>query len=201
MKTCYIIGAGEENKLDLIKNDGDMVIACDGGLRYVEKYGVTPDVIIGDFDSLGYVPDKENVIKLNVIKDETDVGAAFRIYGDKYDRFVLYCCAGGRISHTLANIQNALSLVEKNKEVIIKDKCENITFVHNGSIVLENKNGFFSVFSVGQSHGVTIKGAKYEVKDIDLNDDYPLGVSNEFCKNVTEIEVRNGTLIVVFGDA
>ena len=198
MKTCFIVGAGEENALNIVKNDGDIVVACDGGLRYLDKYGYKPDVIIGDFDSLGYVPTGKEVIKLNVIKDETDVGAALRLFGDKFDRFVLLCCGGGKISHTLANIQNAINVAKRKKEVFIYDKKEILTFVTDGKISFASGKGFFSIFADGMCEGVTITNAKYPLSDAVLKSDFPLGVSNEFVGKTTEISVKKGTLTVAF---
>ena len=198
MKTCHIVGAGERTDHKIVKKDGDIVVACDGGLRYLDKDGIIPDVIIGDFDSLGFVPEGKNVVKLNVIKDETDVGAALRIYGDEYDRFMLYCCTGGRISHTFANIQNVLPLAKNGKEIFIFDGKETITFLSNGSLEFIGSEGSFSVLSMGKSSGVSITDAKYTLDNAVLSDDYPLGVSNEFCGKKTSIKVKDGTLMVCF---
>ena len=198
MRTCHIVGAGERTDFKITSVDGDIVVACDGGLKYLDEDNILPDVIIGDFDSLGFVPEGKKVVKLNVIKDETDVGAALRIYGDEYDRFMLYCCTGGRISHTFANIQNVLPLVKKGKEIFIFDGKETITFVNNGSVVFDNATGSFSVLSIGKSVGVSITGAKYTLLDAVLSDDYPLGVSNEFCGEKTVINVKDGTLMICF---
>ena len=73
-----IFGALDVNALRFEINSDDTVIACDKGVLNCEKLGVRPDKIIGDFDSLGFVPDGENVTVLPVRKDETDVGFALR---------------------------------------------------------------------------------------------------------------------------
>ncbi len=60
-KVCHIMGAGEDFSPVMIRRPGDIVIAADGGLRLCRKLRETPDHIIGDFDSLGYVPEGDNV--------------------------------------------------------------------------------------------------------------------------------------------
>ena len=79
MKSCHIVGAGECNELIIKKESGDLIIAADGGYAYLEKAGIKPDIAIGDFDSLNFSPVCEKVIKLNPIKDITDMYAAVNV--------------------------------------------------------------------------------------------------------------------------
>ena len=88
MATCYIYGAmpcGSTEKLE----EGDLLIAADGGYAYLQ--GQKPDLVVGDFDSLGYVPEGEQIIRHPVQKDDTDMLLAVR-EGLKrgYRKFVLY---------------------------------------------------------------------------------------------------------------
>ena len=102
-KTCYIIGAGTITALP-IPNDA-FVICADGGLAAAARFGVTPDLIVGDFDSLGLVPKGENVFVHPSEKDETDSFLALRLGLERgFRRFVFYGCLGGRLDLTLANI-------------------------------------------------------------------------------------------------
>jgi thiamine pyrophosphokinase len=55
-----------------------------------------------------------------------------------------------------------------------------------------------SVFAFGsEASGVSIKGAKYDVEDAAITPDFPLGVSNSFKEESCEIEVKDGTLLVM----
>ena len=63
-KTCVIVGAGEVSEREIRVDDGDYVIAADGGLKYLSDRGIKADMVLGDFDSLGYVPDHNNRIVL-----------------------------------------------------------------------------------------------------------------------------------------
>ena len=78
MGTCYIIGAGEVGILDFVPDKEDMVIACDGGYRHGKKWGIRMDLVVGDFDSLGYLPDHLHVVRLKPEKDDTDTGYAVK---------------------------------------------------------------------------------------------------------------------------
>ena len=51
---CHVVGAGDFQKELLEKREGDIVIACDGGYGYLASFGISCDICVGDFDSLGY---------------------------------------------------------------------------------------------------------------------------------------------------
>ena len=78
MKTCYIVAAGDADKINIERDDGDIIIACDAGLEHCRLNNVVPDMLIGDFDSLGYIPECENKIVLPVAKDDTDTSYAVK---------------------------------------------------------------------------------------------------------------------------
>lgn len=200
MNVCRIVGAGECKNIDFEKENGDLIIAADGGCVYLEKAGIKPDIIIGDFDSLGSIPDGDEVIKLNPVKDITDMDAAVK-EGIKrgYKEFHLYGACGGRIDHTLANIQLVASLAQNNINAFIHDDMI-ITAVCNRKIKFDiNSKGYISVFSHSDKcRGVSIKGLKYTLDNSELSNSFPLGVSNEFVGTDSEISVKNGTLIVIY---
>ena len=200
MGVCYIIGAGECKKLDFTKEKDDLIIAADGGCSYLEKFGIIPDLIIGDFDSLGRIPDGQEVIVLNPVKDITDMNAAVD-EGIKrgYTEFHLYGACGGRVDHTFANIQLIAQLAQKNIKASVHDDMI-ITAVCDGVLRFKpDCKGYISVFSHSdRSEGVTVKGLKYTLDNAQLNNSFPLGVSNEFIGEESIICVKNGTLIVIY---
>ena len=111
---CYIVGAGENYGLDFIPDEGDYIIAVDGGYQYLTQENIPADLVIGDFDTLRYVPEHPNVIKLPPEKDDTDTGWAVKEGWKRgYREFVLYGVTGGRISHTMANVQLLAGLAVK----------------------------------------------------------------------------------------
>ena len=78
MKSCYIVAAAELAPERLRPEPGDMLIAADAGLLHLERLGLAPDLALGDFDSLGYVPEAPQVEVCPVRKDDTDTMAALR---------------------------------------------------------------------------------------------------------------------------
>ncbi|MDY6016505.1 MAG: thiamine diphosphokinase [Oscillospiraceae bacterium] len=201
MKSCHIVGAGECNELIIKKESGDLIIAADGGYAYLEKAGIKPDIAIGDFDSLNFSPVCEKVIKLNPIKDITDMYAAVNVgIEEGYSCFHLYGATGGRIDHTIANIQLIASLAQNKMKAFIHDGNTVITAICNDSLEFSTENkGYISVFSHSEKcSGVYLKGLKYMLENAELTNTFPLGVSNEFIGEKSEIIIGNGTAIVTY---
>ena len=197
-KTCCIIGAGPIRSLSV--PDDAFIICADGGLTSAAKFNITPDLIVGDFDSLGVVPQGENVVVYPVEKDVTDSFIAIQRGLERgCDRFVLYGCLGGRLDHTLANIQHLQYLVEHGAQGMLIGDHETVTVIKNAALHFdETRTGGISVFSLSEaSEGVTIEGLYYEAKDITLTNGFPLGVSNSFIGQPATVSVQNGVLLVV----
>ena len=198
MRICYVIGAG---KLPLlyIKEQNAFIIAADGGLEKLEA--IQPDITVGDFDSLGFVPEGENVITLPVKKDLTDMQYAVELGISKgYKTFVLYGGTGGRPDHTFANYALLCSLAERGLTGYLIGEGYVVTAVHNSSIKLpKHKDGTVSVFSADKcSNGVTIKGLEYTLDNAQLQFNTPMGVSNSFMGQESEISVKDGTLLIMW---
>lgn len=201
--TCIIVGAGEVTETGLDVRPGDYVIGADGGLSHLERMGIHPDMALGDFDSLGYVPEHENLALHPVNKDDTDMMLAVK-EGLKrgYRRFRLYGGLGGRLDHTLANLQTVMYLAQRGAEVQLIGGHQRITAVKNGSIAFDaSHQGIVSVFCPsGQAKGVWIRGLKYPLEDAVLTCDMPLGVSNEFVGEDSEVGVKDGMLIILWNE-
>ncbi|MBE6587061.1 MAG: thiamine diphosphokinase [Ruminococcaceae bacterium] len=200
---CYIIGASVTDGMYIDKRAGDFVIAADAGLSSLEKMGVEADLAVGDFDSLGHIPDFENKICHPSEKDDTDTALALA-EGMKrgYRTFVIYGGLGGRLDHTMANLQNCAGAAdhgavcwiwgEENAVCVFGDE-EYITFE-------AEKRGMVSVFSPARTTGVDLEGLKYSLSDACLTSSVPLGVSNEFIGVPSRIKAENGVLIVMWNE-
>ena len=198
---CYVVGAGEDFGLDFVPQDGDMVIAADAGYRQLQAAGIKPQVVIGDFDSLGAAPAGEEIITLPKIKDITDTWAAIHLGMKKgYRRFFLYSCTGGRFEHTLANLQTLADLAQQGMEGRLFDKTQVITAISGGTIQFgPERKGFVSVFSyTNECTGVTIQGLKYPLENARLTSRFPLGVSNEFLGIPSSVTIGTGTALLVY---
>lgn len=203
-KRCIIVGAGEYYGRVARPRGNDLVIAADGGLVTLNIEGITPDFIIGDFDSLGHIPDADNVIKLSCVKDTTDMFEAVRLgLENGCGEFLIYGGTGGRTEHTLANIQTAVYLSKRYKSCYIFDRKRTITALTDGTASFDGKfRGFISVFAADTTvGGVTENGLKYSLDGAELVNDFPVGVSNEFSGTESAVSVKKGTLIIVFDES
>ena len=191
--------AGFDSLLCPIEKD-DFVMAADGGLLHLQKLGLIPDGILGDFDSLGYVPEGAKVFPVE--KDDTDAMLAVR-QGLKmgYAHFLLYGSLDGpRLDHTVSNFQTLQFLADHGATGYLVGNTYIVTVVKNGSIRFpETATGILSVFCMGaDAKGVTIKGTQYETHNITLSAGFPLGVSNHFVGKEVEISVTDGSLLVLY---
>ncbi len=204
---CIVVCAGDLTLGEVPVAENDFIIAVDGGLAYCGVLGLEPDLIIGDFDSVGeqegeavklleqQIPD--HIIRLPKEKDDTDTIAALK-EGLKrgYTQFRLYAATGGRFDHTLANIQCLLFLKNRGAVGYLVDGTGMMLVIQNESVSFrENLEGTISLFSLtGESKGVTIQGLKYTVDNVTVTNDFPIGISNEFIGEMSTITVEDGAL-------
>ena len=198
-QTCWIYGGGDFSPAcPHIPEPGDLVIAADSGLDLVRRLQLTPDLVIGDFDSLGRVPEGENVVTLPVEKDVTDAAAAVGIGRTRgYSRFCFVGCTGGRPDHTFAAYQLLADLASRGDVGLLFGDGFTVTAIRDGSLsFLALPCGTLSVFAVGgNASGVTLSGVFYPLSDATLTPTFPLGVSNSFIGKPVTIEVKRGTLL------
>lgn len=203
MGTCYIVGAadaaGTQIELSAIKND-DCVIAADGGYLTLQKWRIKPDQIIGDFDSLESVPTGENVARYPSEKDDTDMMIAVKLGLEKgYRQFMIYGGLGGRLDHTVANLHVLDYLIQHDARGCLVGKDERVFLIKDEQFSFDaDVKGVISIFAYGgEARGVYLKGLKYPLQDATLTTDFPIGVSNEFVGQKSDISVRNGRLLII----
>lgn len=197
---CYIVGAGEFFG-ELCSEDGDLLIAADGGLDHILKAGLAPDVLIGDMDSLSALPEGVDTLKYPVKKDYTDSYLAYQ-YGKQkgYRKFVIYGGTGGREDHTFANYCLLMNAKTHGDDMVLMGESMKAYALENEKKTVRGEPGkTLSVFAFGaKAHGVSIRGLTYQADDVTLDPEFPLGVSNSFSDTgIGEIEVLNGRLLVM----
>ena len=189
---CILVCAGEFCAMNIEKRPQDFVIAVDGGLKYLMECGIEPDFLLGDFDSLGEEfsdivakyreMGEDHFLQLPVVKDDTDTMAAARLGIRRgYKEFLIYGAMGGRLDHTMANIQTMIWILRNGGRASMFDKNTRVTVIGPGVFEIpEEFEGTVSLFSLDRSlRDVTIRGMKYEVKNAAVPNDYPVGCSNE----------------------
>lgn len=199
MGTCAIISGGDYAPIKNIEN-ADFVIACDKGISYAQKEGITPDFLVGDFDSFsGDLPGGIPVLRLPCEKDETDTMAAVKYAVEKgFEKILLFCALGARLDHLLGNLQTAAYAAKNGVTVKITDSDNEICVFSGKKLVFPKKEGFsISVISLSDKcENVNLSGGKYELENAILTNATTLGISNEWAGDIT-VSAEKGVLAVV----
>ena len=200
MGKCIIFCAAGFDGLAQPIESGDYILAADGGLRHLQALGTIPDGILGDFDSLGYIP--ENAAVFPVEKDDTDAMLAVR-HGLSlgYRNFVIYGGLDGqRLDHTVANYQTLHFLTKQGARGYLVGKDYIVTVISNESLRFSSEaEGILSIFCLGaDAKGVCLRGLQYPLENGILTADFPLGVSNHFTGKPAEISIAEGSLLVMW---
>ena len=202
---CYIVGAMSLTPdLRPYPVQGDYVIAADRGFDSLMAYGVKPDLAVGDFDSLGHRPSHPNVIQLPAEKDDTDMVYAIRKGLELgYRRFILLGGVGGRLEHTLGNLQLLDWLTRHRAQGFLAGEKTVATCIRDGMSLTfpPSMSGYLSVFcNSGTAEGVDLSGLKYPLAGYILTGDFPLGVSNQFLDGPASVSVGKGSLLLIWED-
>lgn len=200
MGKCIVFCAAEFDRLACPIEPEDYVIAADGGLQHTQALGIEPQEILGDFDSLGYIPQDARVFPVE--KDDTDAMlAARRGLALGFREFLYYGSLDGkRLDHTVANYQTLQYLADHGARGYLVGQDFLATVVKVGTISFpEGTEGLLSVFCLGaDAPGVSLRGLYYPLEGGTLTAGFPLGVSNHFTGAPAEISVEAGSLLVMW---
>ena len=199
---CVIFAGGPEEGLPCLPvPEGAYILCADSGLHLAERMGVTPDLVLGDFDSLGAVPQHLPHLTVPVEKDDTDTVLAARTALEHGCRDVrIFGAFGGRLDHTLANLQTLDFLLAHGAEGMLIGGRDIVTLQAGGTVRrYEKREGWaFSVFAWGgRCTGVTLRGTQYPLEGHTLTGDFPLGVSNRITADFAEVSCGDGRLLIV----
>lgn len=196
-KVCSIICGAPCGLLK--KYVSGFVIAADSGLDRCISAGITPDVVVGDFDSARFaVPKSAEVVRVKPEKDDTDTALAAQIAVERgYNELRFFCAFGGRVSHSLANIQMLRSLDRQNIRGALFGESSVMFLLREKSVTLPRFDGYLSVLALSDAATVSEKGVKYPIDRRELSNDFPLGVSNEIVDDLAEITVHSGLCAVI----
>jgi len=197
---CYIAGAGEFSGR-ILPERGDFVIAADAGYLELVSRSITPDLVVGDFDSLGRIPENASIALSPAEKDDTDLMLAVKQgLARGYTTFIIDGVLGGRLDHTMANIQILAYIANKGAQGLLLGRDICMTAISNATVkFISGACGYISVFSAGSvADGVTMDGLKYTLINSTLTYDNPIGVSNEFTGMPATISVKNGVIIIAW---
>ena len=201
MPNCYIFAAGDApDTVYSVPGAGDLVIAADAGYRTCLALGLQPDLLVGDFDSMEAPADFPNLLRAPVEKDDTDTLLAVKEGLRRgCDTFHLYGCTGGRLDHTLANLQTLLYLRRQGARGYLYDGTFTYTAIENEEIEIprEKEWALLSVFCLGDTAGgIVERGVQYPLTEATLTVDFPLGVSNHILEDTAHVSVARGALLI-----
>lgn len=184
-----------------VPETGDFVLCADGGWRIAKMLGVKPDLVIGDFDS-SEAPEFGEVERHPVMKDDTDGMLCLKRGLERgFERFLFVGGIGGRLDHTLGNLQMLAYGAQRGVQVEMCDEFCRVCVVHNSSVKLQRRKGKVSLFAVGdRCRGITTDGLLYRLNNGELSGAFPLGVSNEYAADEAVVTVTDGTLLIVQTD-
>ncbi len=201
VNTFCIYGSGEYGEAAPETVPGAFLIAADGGLDRLRARGLTPDLIVGDFDSYGGdFPEGVEIIRHPVMKDQTDMELAVReALRRGAEKLVMYGGLGGRLDHSFANIQLLAMLARRDVQCFLVGKNETVTALcRKKARFSPDFHGTVSVFAYGGTAVVTETGLLYRLDRAALTDEKPLGVSNEFTGGRAELVIHSGTAIAMW---
>lgn len=204
-KNCIIFAGGEPVSRKMIYSylpKEPYVICADKGWELADKNDIKPDLVIGDFDS-SLKPENEPTKVYPVEKDDTDLMLAIKEgIALGYNDFTIFGATGGRFDHMIGNIQSLAYLLEHNCVGRIISDSERIQLLSPGKYnIYPIKDFSLSLAAYSEIvGGLSIKGAKYEVDDCVLTNNFPLGISNKITADHAEIEFNKGILLVIQSD-
>lgn len=206
MKTALIIGNGKKTYKNIINSIRfDYVICADGGLERVKNYGIVPDIIIGDFDSVNpYVLKQYEhnipIEKFPSEKDSTDMELAVEFAISKgYNNIILVGASGTRLDHTMANILLMERYYKIGVHITIIDNNNEMRIISdNTDLNIEFKEGYYiSLIPVTDYiQGLNLEGFKFPLDNVNVQRGSTLCISNRINSNKGRITLRKGTAIV-----
>lgn len=207
-----IVSGGSLNKEFVTKVVGqgryDRILAADSGMNALYAAAVTPDIIIGDFDSadkkiLAFFQQNKAIdfCTLNPEKDDTDTEFAIRESIRRgADSITIIGGTGTRLDHVLGNISLLGIGLEEGVRMELLDAHNRICMIDH-SVTLKKKEQYGNYLSLipynGKVTGVTLKGLKYPLHDYTMGGFNSLGISNEIVDDEASIELTSGQLLVI----
>lgn len=213
LKRCIIITSYQSASINDSYHflEDDTIICADGGYLHARRSRISPDVVIGDFDSIDFdfiVKDLRDsglcdccqVLKYAAEKDDTDTMICLKYAIEQgFDELMILGGLGGRLDHTIANLQTMSHAIDAEKTIWFLDGKNRATLRNPGKLSIHKAEGYkISLFSYGDlCEGVSIQGVKYPLKNCSLNHSFPLGISNEFIEEKAEISHSAGKLLII----
>ena len=200
---AYVFTGGEifHQYIEERPEEGDLIVSADSGYRNATLMGVHTNVLIGDFDSLGMIPDDvDEVMQLPAEKDLTGTQVAIDVAIERgADEVIIFGGTSGRLDHTLSTLATLEKYWANRIPMTIVNGQNRIRYIKNsGSIIIRSQYKYFSIIAADEKvKGVSIDGAKYPLVNKTLTRAHQYAVSNEIVKNAALINVKKGGIYII----
>ncbi len=204
---AVIFANGTIDDADSALSGKDLIIAADGGTHHCLSLGITPDVVIGDLDSLtaddinGLQIASVEIIQYPAKKDQTDLELALKLAIDRgADEIVVFGAMGGRWDMSIANILLPAEQNLSNATIRIIDGRHEIMLLRSGKEITFHgeKGDILSLIPLSRdAQGITTIGLEYPLKDDLLRLGSSRGISNVFVEEIATVHLKQGLLLCV----
>lgn len=203
-----VIFAGGELSTDYfdLLDEEDFIIGADRGALFLVSHGYTPDMAVGDFDSVSPEALQEIQSKSKVTitcdavnKDLTDSEMAFDIAMDQQpDSILLFGVTGSRLDHSLASIQMMTRALQHQISCYLIDSNNYVTLTGSQTIIQDMGYSYVSLLPLTpEVTGITLEGFQYPLTDATLKMGQSLGVSNKLISSSGIVTIRSGLLLII----
>ena len=191
----------EKNITEHPKGD-DLIIAADSGYKNARALGVTPHILLGDFDSLGgaELPESIETLQVPAEKDFTDTQLAVDTAVKKGAvEIIIIGGLSGRLDHTMSNLAILEDLYEKRIHAVIADGYNRVRYLDSTSTLIARSGyRYLSLLCLSKKvKGVSVEGCKYPLANARLSRNFQFAISNEIVGNCALISVRKGGIYVI----
>jgi len=177
----------------------DTIICADSGFDHAVKMGITPDIVVGDFDSIASeIPADVARLQYPARKDLTDTEIAIEhARGLGFRDFLLLGAIGSRIDHSLTNILLLTDFLRRGENAVVINENNKVMITNSQLRLNEPIGSIVSLVPLTDCCGVTSFGLEYVLTNADMAVGKGLGVSNIMVQNTADITVASGTLLVI----
>lgn len=208
-KRVYIFAGGRIDPacLEQVKlSESDMIIGADRGALFLVNHGISPDIAVGDFDSVS--PEELEIIRTKskdfiscdaVDKDLTDTELAFDLaIKNKATEIIMFGVLGTRFDHSLANVHIMLRGMQHQIASSIWDVNNYITLTGTSCELEERGYTYVSLLPLTpEVTGITLEGFMYPLQNATIKLGQSLGVSNRLSDKVGRIRIDSGLLLII----
>ena len=159
-------------------------------------------MLVGDLDSAKSYDNSYEIIKLNPIKDETDLEYIIKLITEnKLTKNVhIFSALGKRMDHTLANIFTLKAFLDNNISACIYDSYNKIQMFKDELNISADGYKYLSIIPVEDKNKIYADGVKYALNGECLNPFTSRGISNEIIGNFAHIQANVPTVIIQSND-